>query len=386
MTNHLLICTSCLSEIPQKTIYIRKKCPAVNNVTFDSVDQARACATGTVALIKCPECCFIFNCLFDNELVPYDRSYNTSRSHSRVYYKYLDQLVDSCSTWLNRSNVVLEIGCGNGDFLKRLSDATGCYGYGYDTSYQGENCYGARVTFYKKYFQPGSTKKIYDTLIIRHVLEHIAAPHAFLLGLLKPKIFNHGVRILIEVPDIAWIIKNRTFYDITYEHCNYFSRESLFSLVTRIGWEVEKINNVYGDQYLLLQGKYTGNLPRFKEMRYAETIGDFSNGFNATKQWLFGEIRKAEVVCVWGASGKGVIFLSELPDVLLGKIAFVIDIDPAKQGRFLPVTGKRVYPPKILRDFKGKLLVLVMNEIYKEEVSAELCRLGVDASILCCIH
>ena len=37
-------------------------------------------------------------------------------------------------------------------------------------------------------------------------------------------------KIYIEVPNYDWIVANQTFFDITYEHVNYFSQMSLNKL------------------------------------------------------------------------------------------------------------------------------------------------------------
>ena len=48
------------------------------------------------------------------------------------------------------------------------------------------------------------------------------------------KISNTNAYILIEVPDLNWIVKKQAFWDITYEHVNYFSQISLNKLFRSI--------------------------------------------------------------------------------------------------------------------------------------------------------
>ena len=73
---------------------------------------------------------------------------------------------------------------------------------------------------------------------------------------------------------------------------------------------------------------------------------------------------------VWGGASKGVIFSIYMQRAGV-PIAEVIDINPAKQGRYLPVTGLRVSSPATA---VGRLspgdTVFVMNSNYLDEIRA----------------
>ena len=97
------------------------------------------------------------------------------------------------------------------------------------------------------------------------------------------------------------------------------------------------------------------------------------------KKKFYEIIKNAEHVCIWGASGKGVLVLSEFSEELLEKVKFVIDINPTKQGKYLPLSGKLVASPNILKNHKGQLFVIVMNEIYQNEIKKNISSMGVDA-------
>ena len=104
--------------------------------------------------------------------------------------------------------------------------------------------------------------------------------------------------------------------------------------------------------------------------------------FKDAKKKFYEAIKTAENVCIWGASGKGVLVLSEFSDELLKKIKFVVDINPNKQGKYLPLSGKLVVSPDALKTHRGQLVVIVMNEIYQEEINSTLSSIGVDAIIM----
>ena len=55
--------------------------------------------------------------------------------------------------------------------------------------------------------------------VLRHVRTR-SNPYKF-LSMLKTVFCN--AKVYIEVPNYDWIVANKTFFDITYEHVNYFS-------------------------------------------------------------------------------------------------------------------------------------------------------------------
>ena len=59
----------------------------------------------------------------------------------------------------------------------------------------------------------------------------------------------------------------------------------------------------------------------------------------------------------------------------------MVDINPYKQGKFLPGTGHRVIAPEALPAHDPGL-VIVMNPLYSEEVSRRLAELGIGAEVV----
>ena len=83
----------------------------------------------------------------------------------------------------------------------------------------------------------------------------------------------------------------------------------------------------------------------------------------------------------YGAS-KGVVF-SLLHERVGNSISAVVDVNPLKQGRFLPITGLKVLSPDdLLRLYPKGTTVYVMNTNYINEIrEMSLCKynyVGVD--------
>lgn len=73
-------------------------------------------------------------------------------------------------------------------------------------------------------------------------------------------------------------------------------------------------------------------------------------------------------IIVWGAASKGVIF-SLLLHRTGATIDKIVDINPRKQGRFIPATGLQVSTPEsLMESCDVGSMVYVMNSNYLEEV------------------
>jgi hypothetical protein len=79
-------------------------------------------------------------------------------------------------------------------------------------------------------------------------------------------------------------------------------------------------------------------------------------------------------VAVWGAGAKGATFCN-LVDPECRLIACVIDVNPAKHGKFVAGTGHRILAPEQL-DAEGVAAALVLNPNYVREISERLRRRG----------
>jgi hypothetical protein len=346
---------------------------------YDTRDKAINCAVGDIELVQCFECGLVFNHAYRKELLDYDNNYNSVRSYSETYKRYLGRLVGLCSAGVEAGAKILEVGCGDGGFLKTLCAATGAKGTGFDPACR-EGDSNEYVILRQECFGLAKSQGIYDMIILRHVLEHMPEPFDFLRSISKAGVLVEKTRLWVEVPDFEWILENGSYYDITYEHCNYFCKQSLGSLLAKAGFEVVSIKNVFDGQYILGQLVYTGEQIE-NEISTSLELEQGQWRFCSEKQMHDDLMGGAGSVCVWGASGKGVIFLSGLSESMLEKVGYVVDINPDKHGKFLPVSGKKVEDCEVLKEVGSDLLVIVMNGIYENEISAKLKEMNVKASV-----
>jgi hypothetical protein len=59
-------------------------------------------------------------------------------------------------------------------------------------------------------------------------------------------------------------------------------------------------------------------------------------------------------------------------------IDWVVDVNPRKQGNFIPLTGQRIVGPDDLRRDPPDLVV-IMNPEYEPEIRSMIAEIGIDA-------
>ncbi len=328
-----------------RDLYRADGLPVFQNRMHDSRDDARACPRGDVRLVEDLETGLIYNADFDPAVMVYDENYQNEQAMSPMFQDHLEQMAAMTSELLGREKL-LEIGCGKGRFLDMLA-ARGFDVSGVDPTFEGDH---PRVI--KEYFSADLGVRGRG-LILRHVLEHIEDPYGF-LDMVRVANGNSG-RIYIEVPCFDWICAERNWFDIFYEHVNYFRLADFH----RMFGEVHVAKHVFGGQYLCVVAELSSlRQPQYRDDDRADFPQDFCQ--NLPK----GESGSV----VWGGASKGVLF-SLFSERAGQSVEAVIDINPAKQGKYLPATGIRVsHPDEVLPGLADGATIHVMNPNYLEEI------------------
>lgn len=360
---------------------VRERVPANQNMLLTSRDLARHVTRGTLSLHACINCGFVFNAAFREEFLDYGASYENTQTASDAFSSYLDErvarVIGQCAA---RLETAVEVGCGKGVFLSRLVEAApGSTGYGFDTSYEGpESASDGQLRFFKHYFGAGYVAEPVDAVVCRHVIEHIADPVAFLRSL-RSVLENPATTIFFETPCVDWILRNQVVWDFFYEHCSYFNPHSLERAFARAGFHVTGVRHVFNGQYLWLEaapGTARREMPS-DEGAVLQRCRAFADAqAAAVKAWIdrLIEMRRAGKLAIWGAGAKGVTFAG-LVDPNGELIDCVVDVNPRKQGCFIPGTGHPIVGPHDLAAREISAAVL-MNPNYRSENEAILARLG----------
>jgi len=320
--------------------------PLFQNKVFDSQEAALGCQRGDVDLVESLATGLVYNAAFRPELMEYDSNYNNEQAESAIFRSHLQEVSGLLEQTLGREGIV-EVGCGKGYFLEMLLEA-GFDISGFDPTYEGNN---PRVV--KEYFQASLGIKARG-LILRHVLEHILDPVDF-LGRLRDANGGGGL-IYIEVPCFDWVCAHRAWFDVFYEHVNYF-RLSDFH---RMFGVVPRAQRTFGGQYLSVVADLASLKTPERDPKDAVPFPDDFVGRN--------HIEPDGPFAVWGAGSKGVLF-----SIMMARAGFkpdlVIDINPKKQNKYLPVTGLRISSPTdAFAQLTPGSTLYVMNSNYMDEI------------------
>lgn len=326
--------------------------PVFQNRVYPTPTEARACATGEVRLAQNLETGLISNIAFNPDLISYDAFYQNEQAHSPAFQDHLDVVLGLIDRHFQRGSLI-EVGCGKGVFLEKLS-RQGYTVTGVDPAYEGDN-----PAIIKQYFSPDTGIRA-DGIVLRHVLEHIQNPLAFLESLRDSN--GGGGKIYIEVPCFAWICANRSWFDVFYEHVNYF-RLSDFH---RMFGSVLHAAHSFGGQYLSVVADLASLRHPCYESPPVTFPADFSDSIMTHAQRFAAAPDHRRVL--WGAASKGVVFAIHMARAGT-PIHDVVDMNPAKQGLYLGVTGLRVSSPReIMTSLPDGSEIIVMNANYLEEI------------------
>lgn len=336
-------------EDQTKLLYQQKQLPIFQNRMYDTEGDAKACPTGDMELVENQQTGLVYNAAFRPDLMTYDVHYQNEQALSTAFQKHLETVSHIIDRRIGRDSIV-EIGCGKGFFLEMLL-SRGFDITGFDPTYEGSN-----PNVIKRYFEPGVGIKA-NGLVLRHVLEHIEDPFKFLLQLKEAN--SGGGKIYIEVPCFDWICEHRAWYDIFYEHANYFRISDFYRM---FGTVIES-GRLFGDQYLFVVADLATLME--PEINFNDCV-TLPKDFNQiqSESARFGQNQAA----IWGGASKGVIFA--LLKARAGQpISMVIDINPAKQGKYLPLSGLLVKSPsEALIALPRGSTIYVMNSNYLEEI------------------
>lgn len=381
------VCQACGAPGPQ-VFYRQSRVPANSCLLLDSEKEAISFPVGELELALCDSCGFIGNIAFDPDLAEYSDRYEETQGFSPRFLEFAGGLA---RTWVDRYDLsgrhVVEIGCGKGEFLTLMAEAGIGSGLGIDPGVDP-----------KRIDSPAADRLAWDTglfdesygpleaaaVVCRHTLEHIPDVGRFLRLLRTALDHSPDTVLLFEVPDTMRVLEEGAFWDVYYEHCSYFTMGSLVRLFRACGFDVLDARTGYDGQYLLIEARPAEGTGRGSDIedidRIRRGVESFVDAARTARQtW---DERLADISSgggrslIWGASSKGVAFLVTMD----GEVSAAVDINPNKHGKFMAGTGHEIVGPERVPALDPQLVV-VMNPIYVDEITADLRSRGVDAAV-----
>lgn len=384
-------CPACASQ-SISTIMEIASVPVHVGSLWPTAEEAKGCPRGDISLCHCSGCHLVFNAAFDPKPLEYTHEYDNSLEASAVFREFASSLAgELIERYDLREKTVVEIGCGKGEFVGLLCNLGPNKGLGYDTTYDDTtpNPAPGRLEFVKAHYTAEQTGIGAALVASRHVFEHIPEPAAFLQMLRESLGEDCDTVVYFEVPEVLFILRDLSIWDIVYEHCNYFGHESLGNIFAGAGFEIIRLDNYFDNQFLAVEARpcepgRAADVPAVERtLQVGARVAEFAEHFAKTKQeWSskLGELAAAgRKVAIWAAGAKTVSFVNffEVAD----QIDCIVDINPRKQGFYLPGTGHEILSPDALVDNPPDTVIL-MNSHYRDEIAAQLKSMGLTPELL----
>ena len=345
-------CRICDGEFFDKPIISLKNMPesAQGFLDYKSDNQ-----TMDINLVQCKFCGTI---QLDCEPVDYYKNVirvgGDTKTTSDIYKEKLREFIEKYNL---QNKKIVEIGSGNGDFLRILKEFNiRCFGVEHSKNSITINSNGGGVIKVEKNFLDREDIILkdapFDAFVQFNFMEHQPNPNIMMKAIYN-NLSEDGVGF-ITVPNSDYIFNNGAFYQIIRDHLIYFSKESLFFFIQKNGFNVSKYFLVNNDNHGV-----------FIEKRGLNINNKFDFVFDKLYNEISSYIKNYKKVAVWGAGHEALAILScyNLND----KIEYVIDSSVFKQEKFsIGSNIKIISPSEAYQNLADAIIIIAphyINEI-----------------------
>jgi len=167
-----------------------------------------------------------------NEQLIFDSTIGYSIPRSEKIVMWLNNEIN-----LPQSGKLIDIGCGNGSFLKQFNNKNSEWLLnGLELDNRNEKIINSIPNTELKVCEISEIKEEYDLVVLIHALEHIIDPLTFLKKI--KSILKKTGSIFIEIPNL----KMAPFDILIADHCSHFTVETLEILLNKAGFVINKIS------------------------------------------------------------------------------------------------------------------------------------------------
>jgi hypothetical protein len=343
-----------------------------------SAEEAKAMARLPHTFVQCPSCTHVWNPSFRYEDVPYKDNPNRMFNNGLIWRGHLAESCRLLVRHMPEAPTLVEVGCGEGHFLRALATACGGRGriLGFDPSTHPETGHG--FEFQARLFEPLSDIARYrpDAIVVRHVIEHLTEP-ATLIDQLAwgASQVDKDVWLFAESPCIDRVFGTGRIADFFYEHVSHFTTDSFRTLLQRAGDVFELAHGYDGEVvYALVRlGVPEGRRRRAAEARAFPAAADRHRTQVAAQ--LDALAASGRRVAIWGGTGKGAAFMHQY-GADAARFPLVVDSDPGKAGTFVPGTGQAIAFRDVLKSEPVEV-VIIPTQWRAADISREMEREGI---------
>ena len=315
----------------------------------------------TLDLCQCMGCGLV---QFDCEPVDYYRDVIRAGGFSKTMvelrrYQY-KHLIDSYHL---EGKKFIEVGCGQGEFLKVLSEfPVEVHGIEHDPHLvELARAQGLDVT--EGFTETEDTRfagGLYDVFLSFNFLEHQPDPSTMLQAIYRN--LEDDAMGLITVPSFEYIMDHNSYYELIRDHLAYYTFETLTPLLERNGFLVEECEVINRDTLSVIVKKR----PQMDTENLLECYVNLKREMETYMKYLDAWDKK---VAVWGASHQG--FTLAATTKLGERARYIIDSAPFKQGKFAPASHLPIVGPDHFHEHPVDAIIITAPG-YTDEIAASI--------------
>lgn len=315
----------------------------------------------TLDLCQCMGCGLV---QFDCEPVDYYRDVIRAGGFSktmvelrRYQYKHL------INSYHLEGKKFIEVGCGQGEFLKVLSEfPVEVHGIEHDPHLvELARAQGLDVT--EGFTETEDTRfagGLYDVFLSFNFLEHQPDPSTMLQAIYRN--LEDDAMGLITVPSFEYIMDHNSYYELIRDHLAYYTFETLTPLLERNGFQVEECEVINRDTLSVIVRKR----PQIDTENLLECYVNLKREMETYMKYLDAWDKK---VAIWGASHQG--FTLAATTKLGEKARYIIDSAPFKQGKFAPASHLPIVGPDHFHEHPVDAIIITAPG-YTDEIAASI--------------
>lgn len=358
------LCRVCGNTLPEPFLDLGST-PLANSY-LKSPNEAESVAS--LAVCFCPKCYMV---QLEQDVDPklMFSNYAYFSSYSSTFLNHISEMARDfyCRGLLSPSYKVLEIGSNDGHLLKCIKQYTNDI-QGIDPAANiAEQANANGIPTKNAFFNSTTAKELgkFNLIIGNNVLAHVPNINDFLRGV--SYCLEKTGTAAFEFPYVSMLLERTEFDTIYHEHVFYFSVIALKNLFGKHGLELYdvKFSPIHGGSIQIFVCHREANLYKDSSVSTYEFM-EHEKGLNASKIYnLFRQRVENTVDKLWelvktikdtgktiaayGAPAKGNTLLNY---TMLDKdeIDFTVDLNPNKQGLFLPGSHIPIYHPNTLLD------------------------------------
>ena len=315
----------------------------------------------TLDLCQCMGCGLV---QFDCEPVDYYRDVIRAGGFSKTMvelrrYQY-KHLIDSYHL---EGKKFIEVGCGQGEFLKVLSEfPVEVHGIEHDPHLvELARAQGLDVT--EGFTETEDTRfagGLYDVFLSFNFLEHQPDPSTMLQAIYRN--LEDDAMGLITVPSFEYIMDHNSYYELIRDHLAYYTFETLTPLLERNGFLVEECEVINRDTLSVIVKKR----PQMDTENLLECYVNLKREMETYMKYLDAWDKK---VAIWGASHQG--FTLAATTKLGERARYIIDSAPFKQGKFAPASHLPIVGPDHFHEHPVDAIIITAPG-YTDEIAASI--------------